>query len=205
METSLRLALGRTGPTPEASVLVRPAATFRELAQEREDGMWVLVRRPLLLVLVIGCVVALQAGGRLSVRLIADGILSFAFAPLFEIVSLAIIARFGRRPLPFARLSDLFFVGNAPWLLWMFAFAAIRCFQTRMQATALPTPLFWGLLGSIVPFAIWTACIDFHFFRQVLQRSRRRAAGDLILERAIAWSCGIAYFLGHALWPPSAW
>ena len=180
-------------------MLLSPAAAFRELMQEPRDGWWVLARRPLRLAFVMGCVVSLQASGRLSVRLIADGILSFAFVPLFELASFAIVYRLRPRAISFARAVDLFFAANAPWLVWLLAFVTWRGVQTPREATALSIPLLWTLELSLLVVAAWSAYIDWRFFREVLPRPSGSAGRDLALQRAIGWSCTILYFFGYAI------
>jgi len=188
----------------EARVLRRPATAFRDLIVETRGGAWVLWRRPLLLLFTMGCVVSLQASGRLSVRLIMDGAVSFAFIPLFELASLAIVYRLGPRQISFARASDLFFAANAPWLVWLLAFVTLRSVQTPRQATAPPLPLLWTVELSLLAVAAWSLYIDLQFFRDVLPRPDGTAARDLALQRAIGWSAAILYFLGLALWPEIA-
>jgi hypothetical protein len=188
--------------SPEVRVLLRPAATFRALAATWSGGAWTLLRRPLFLLLFMGTTVSLQASGRLSVRLIADGAISFAFAPFFEILSLAIVYWYGRqtRRVPFARVVDVFFAANAPWLLWLLAFDALRCAQTPLQATARPATILWTLELSLVAVAIWSAFIDLRFFREVLPRPRDAAARDLAVQRIISWGGILGYFIGIAAW-----
>lgn len=179
----------------EARVLLGPVSAFRDLAQNQRGGGWVLVRRPLLLVFVLGCGVSLLASGRVSARLIADGAVSFAFVPLFEIGALAAVCRRGPRRIPFAHAVDLFFTGNAPWLAWLLAVAALACVLTPVQLPRWTTPpRLWLVLGPLVPVIAWSAYIDFRFFREVLQRPARRAVGDVLLQRAIAWPCALSYF-----------
>ena len=143
---------------------------------------------------------SLQASGRLSARLVTDGIVSFAFVPIFELASLAVV--YGRRPrrIPFAQAVDLFFAANAPWLLWLLAFMVLRSLQTPLQATALPPPLVWTLLLSVVPVAAWSVYIDLQFFREVLPRQVGGARRDLSLQRVISWTCILGYFVGHEVW-----
>src|SRR2546428_5768776 len=95
--------------------------------------MWLLVRRSLLLVFFLGCGVSLIASGRLSPRLIIDGAISFAFVPVLEAASFALVYRLGPRRLPFARAMDLFFATNGPWLLMLVALAALTVFQPQRQ------------------------------------------------------------------------
>ncbi len=196
------LSPNRPELSAEARVLLGPSAAFRELAQEPGGGgAWMLVRRPLLLAFMFGSLVSLQASGRVSVRLIADGALSFAFVPLFEMISVAAVYRLAPRRISLTRAVDLFFAANAPWLLWMIAFAALRCLETPRQATAPPIFLLWILELSLVMVAAWSAWIDIQFFREVLPRPAPSPGRDLILQRAIAWTCTIGYFFGYAIWP----
>jgi hypothetical protein len=183
--------------SPEILALLDPAAAFRELDAEPAAGVWTLLRRPLLLALLFGCTVSLWASGRLTQRLVVDGMVSFAFVPVFEILSLAVVYRRGPRRVPFARAVDGFFVGNAPWLLWLLAFSVLRCLQTPRQATALSPWLTLTLLLSLIPAASAAAYIDLRFFREV---QPRRAAGDLVLQRIISWTCILGYYVGHELW-----
>src|SRR6185369_14477032 len=115
-----------------------------------------MMRRPLLLLFVFGCVVSLQASNRLSARLILDGIISFAFIPFFEVLSLAIVYRRAPRRVPLARAVDAFFVANAPWLVWLLLFVVVRSVQTPVQATA--GPVWWQVtaLLSLLPIVAWS-------------------------------------------------
>ena len=187
--------------SPEVRVLRSPAAAFRELTKEQGGGAWTLVRRPVLLAFVCGCTVSLQASGRLSARLIVDGAISFAFVPAFEMAALAAVYWRSPQRLSFARAVDLSFAATAPWLLWLMAFAVLRCLQSPRQAAAPEDVLLWTLEVSLVPIAAWAACIDLQFFREVLPRPDGHAARDLMLQRAIGWSCTVVWFFGYAIWP----
>jgi hypothetical protein len=180
-------------------VLLSPATVFRDLTPE-PAGIWLMLRRPLLLALACGCVVSLWASGRLSARLVADGMVSFAFLPAFQLVALAAV--YWRRPrrVSFAHAADLYFAANGPWLLWLIAFATLRCLLTPTWASAAPAPLRWIVELSLLPVAVWSAYIDLHFFGNVLPRPARSAARDLILHRAIGWTCTLGYFIGIAAW-----
>ncbi len=184
----------------ETRVLFSPAAVFRELSDDRRPGLWVLMRRPLSLALVLGCAVSIEASGRFTARLVADGAISFAFVPFFEAIALGVVFRRRSHAISFARAVDIFFVANAPWLLWLIALSTLRAFETPIQATASPPLLGWIVIGSLVPTAAWSAWIDLHYFREVLPRPAG-ASRDLLLARAIGWSCTIVYFLGYAIWP----
>jgi hypothetical protein len=194
------------GLSPEIRVLRNPAATFRELTQQPGGGAWVMLRRPVLVALACGCTVSLQSSGRFSMRLVTDGIVSFAFIPLFEIAALAVVYARGAHRVPFARAADAFFAANAPWLLWLLGFAVLRCVQTPRQATAVPSALAWTLCLSLILTTAASAYIDLQFFREVLPRQNGSAARDLILQRVLGWTGVLGYFLGIALWAQiAAW
>jgi hypothetical protein len=141
--------------------------------------------------------------GRLSVRMIADGMVSFAFIPVFQLVAFAIVYRRRPRPLAFARAADRFFAGNVPWLIWLVAFAALRCLLTPLQAGAPPEILWWTIQVSVLPALLWSAYVDYGFFRNVLS-TPGESAWDLSLQRAIGWTLALVYFFGIAVWPQVA-
>ena len=139
-----------------------------------------------------------MTSGRLSLRLVAPATLYAAFIPLAEIAGLALVWR-RRDALPFARTIDLFFRSHMPPLLWLLLFAAIWGFLPTPAAiywTALP----WARQLPILLFLLWSALLDFRFFRRILSRRPLHAATSLVLQRAVAWSLGIAWFVGPAAW-----
>jgi hypothetical protein len=183
----------------ELSVLRRPASVFRELSTSTgATGPGRPYRRPLLLAFVLGCFVSFMASGRLTALLIADGAVSFAFVPILEIAALAVViaGTRARRTTRLSHILDLFFAGNAPWLLWLVAVMAIAAVVPPRRIGTWFTPL---VLTAAVP-AAWSTYIDFHFFREVTGRSKRGAIRDVVSHRALGWVAAVAYFLGIALW-----
>src|SRR5438045_6034869 len=154
--------------SPDARALVSPAAAFRDLAQEANGGAWVLMRRPLWLLLAIGSTVSILAGGRLTARLVLDGAISFAFIPLFEIAALAIVARRMPQRVAFPRAVDVLFTASGPWIVWMLAASAVA---SIVEAQDLPR---WtaGTRARIVAAASGGAIVgfvgvEFHVFREI--------------------------------------
>jgi hypothetical protein len=180
----------------EAHVLVHPVTTFRALRLDAAGGS--PLRRPALLLLFLGCAVSFLASGRPSIRLIADGALSFAFVPFCELAGLAVSLRVGRRRVPVTRAIDPFLTGNAPWLLWIVIISL---------ASTVSRPILWTLhlfAVSGLPPAIWSAIIDFHFFREITDADSRAAVQGVLVQRAVAWSLATLYFFGIAIWPEVA-
>src|SRR5207247_5441128 len=97
---------------------------------------WTLMRQPLLLAFLMGCTVSIAASGRVSLRLVLDEALSFAFVPIVEVAAFTLVYRLRDRTMPFARAADRFFAGNAPWLLVLAALAALTAIDTPQQTMA---------------------------------------------------------------------
>ena len=185
--------------SPEVRVLVAPARTFRELA-DAPPAPRTWLARPLFLALLLGATVSLQASGRASARLVLDGMIAFAFVPVFMIVAMAIVYRRRPRSVTFGQAVDVFFVANAPWLVWLIAFNVWRSFLTPAQSsTMLAVPYYLSAL-TFVAVAVWSTYVDLQFFRVFLTNENGRPGRDLLLARAISWVAIIGYFVGHEFW-----
>jgi hypothetical protein len=164
----------------------------------RAVNAWVLLRRPLILLLVLGCGVSMAASGRFSARLIADGMISFAFVPIVEVGSLALVWRAERGDVPFARAVDLFCASDAAWMLWIVGFTALRTVQSPLQAVSTPLWAMRLLVALLGAAALWAFRRDLQLFRTTLAPARPVRA--LLVQRLVAWTCAVGYFLGIAIW-----
>jgi hypothetical protein len=174
----------------DVRVMVRPARTFRELADApavtgRRSSIWVAAQRPLFLTLVLASVASLIGASVATVRLMAPTAIYWSFVPAVEILALAIVTwrRRGSRGLP--HVIDVFFSGHATWTLWLLIVGA---------AMALASPQHWWFLitrpalAGLVLVTAWSAYVDFWFFRHVCGAGAGRAIGDVALHRFIAWT-----------------
>jgi hypothetical protein len=127
--------------------------------------------------------------------------LSFAFVPIFEILAFAVIWRTrissaDRLTRQWPVVASTFLDGNRPWLVWLLC-------ATAMFAVVPPHSVGpWiriAAFSTIVPIA-WSFRTDVRFFRAVLSRSSGEAIADALIFRAIAWTLGLGYFLGIAIW-----
>ena len=174
--------------SPELDVMLSPARAWRRLAKTPATGNW--VAGPLFVAFTLGCAVSLITSGRLSLRLVLGGTLCGSFVPILELASLAIVCR---GVLPWRRAAELFFIGHGPWTLWLAGSALLW--------SLFPAPEMyrddysWRL--SAIPVALWSAYIDFWFFREV---SRRAAVRRLIAQRLICWVPGLLIFVAPAGW-----
>jgi hypothetical protein len=177
---------------------------LRDFVMKDRSTLWIVVRRPLALLFVCGCVVSIWTSGRFSARLIVDGMVSFAFIPVFQILSFAAAYRLAPRDTTsgaFAPAADQFFAGDRPWLIGLAGFAALRILLTPVQAGAAPWPV-WSAAQAAIGLAIlWSARVDYSFFRRRAGAGSRDALRSLIVQRAISWTCSLVYFFGIAIWP----
>jgi hypothetical protein len=144
--------------------------------------------------LLLGCGVSLLASGRFTLRLIADGAVSFAFVPACELIAFAVVHRVQRASRPFTQAADRYLAGNAAWLWWMLALMTVITLLPARRLGSLLAPI---LFTAPIPIAL-SVRFDWRFFRGE-GRTRRQAVLDILLQRAIGWSLATAYFLGVAL------
>lgn len=182
--------------SPELRVLRNPSAAFQELAASPESGAWTLVRRPLLIMFAMGLLLSLGSSTRVSARTVVDGMISFAFLPVAEVLAAGAIHLRSDRHVPFVQVVDLFLVSHAPWLIWILGFCAWQA--AGVSPTTMSDTTARLLVASLLVPAGWAAYLDLQLFRIVL--SRRNVAVDLIVARLIGWTIAIGYFLGIALW-----
>jgi len=160
--------------------------------------MWTALRRPLLVAVIFGCAVSLMDAGRLTLRLALPATLYWTFVPLVETLALFTASRAARRSGSWPRTIDLFFMGHEPWLFWVVAFSVYWAFLPAVAAFSWPPSgiRVWYIAAGLT--AAWSAYLDFCFFRDVLQCTRWQAGRDLLLQRSLAWSAGLAIFLGSS-------
>jgi len=152
--------------------------------------------RPLFVALVLGCFVSAVASGRFTLRLIADGAISFAFVPAFDLLALGVVFASARRERRFALVVDAYFGGYTAWLLWLAAASALFIAVPPRASGILVKPV---LVSALVPF-LWSQFVDFRCFRDVARGGSRGALRDFVLQRAIQWSASVVWFIGIAIW-----
>jgi hypothetical protein len=187
----------------EASLMLRPMAVYERLAQQTASGgWWIGLRRPLFVAMLLGGCLSLIVSGRLTARVIVGGAVAWSFIPLFELASFAVVGRRANANVPFSRDVDLFFASHGPWSVSLIAVAAVASFIPMQAATwTVSTPGLITLSAMAATIAIWSGYIDFCFYRAVLGKTGTSAVRALLLQRAIAWTLAVVYFLGNAGWP----
>jgi hypothetical protein len=158
-------------------------------------GVALLLRRPMLVAVILGCAVSVLASGRFTLRLIVDGTLSMAFVPACQILGLVAIYPLRRTQVPLADAVDRFFAGNTIWLAWMFVFMTLGATLPVTRQANLDGPF---LISSLVPI-LWSVAVDRRFFAEVMGLTGWSRLLAIALERLVAWLAAMLYFFGVAV------
>jgi len=186
----------------DAWVMVNPAAAYRFLAaQPLHRDIWLGLKRPLFVAFVLGCTVSLLASATLTPRLVGSASLYCCFVPFSETAALIAVCWRERYAVSFPRTIDAFFAGHGPWLLWLIGCCAIWGFLSPAQIF-IPFQVWFDGVAVIV--VVWSAFIDFWFFRIVLGRSSAGAARALLAQRALSWALILLIFGQPAIAPEVA-
>lgn len=166
-----------------------PARVYAESIASPSLGRWGVVSRPLLTALVMGTASAFAATGHVTLGLVASGLVCWSFVPLLQIATaVAIMGPRLSRPVPLARRLELWFMGHAPWTLWIFAVTLL------MGQAGLSSHLEWAIIASAFIPAVWTSVVGAAFCRVVLGDSRGAAVARTALHQAITWTLLLLYF-----------
>jgi len=169
----------------EVQIAFAPNRTYRALiADDEAVGVWRMLRRPLLVLIVIATAVPIMAVQRITLALFAASIASFGFVVLIQmLVGATIIATARSRNVSITRAIDLWFAGHVPYSVSLLMVAAVFA--------ATPYASLDGLIALAAFPAAWTAAIVAAFCRQVLGTgttgARWRAMAHFVVTWAIAF------------------
>lgn len=177
-----------------------PAAAFRALRDlPVAANRWTVFRRALLVAAVLGCCISLMTEGRLTLRLAAPSAIWWSFVPLLQIGCAAAAHRIARPKLSLARTIDLSFLALGPWALWLIGYAAVWGFVSPVRIYGWQNDhRIWSWAAGLA--AIWSAYIDFWFFRVVMGAGPLRAGGSLLLQRSVCLAVCLVIFVLSAGW-----
>ncbi len=184
--------------SPEVRATVLPYSTMRQaLAMpDAAPSWWLVVRRPLLLLVVLGAFVSLTAAYRLTVGHVGWAMLGWAFLPGLQVAGLAgTLAIFRRRRLrELPRLIDVSFYGRAPWHGFLVGLVLLHVLLLDPR-----TSFFALFLGGPVPIAIvvcaiWARVID-HAFWRALGLSRLGAVAAVLVGDVLVLGPGVGWYL----------
>src|SRR5262249_15678295 len=148
----------------------------------------------------LGCSVSLFASATLNARIIISATVYWGVLPFVQLVSIIAVCWTDRRHISLARTIDTFFAGYAPWFIYLIGLAVIWSFLMPSDKPLVSTISAACLYAGALIAALWSAYIDFCFFRFALQRTPVKAARDLLLQRLLSWGV-IVLILGA----PTVW
>ena len=177
--------------------MTAPARAYAEALERPPTGRWIGAGRPALVALLLGAGCGFGATGQLTLGLLASGFLCWSFVPLLQVATAAAIMRPpALRRLPFQRRMDLWFMGHAPWSLWILAATF------AMGLAPATVRIEWPIIASAAIPIAWTSVIAAAFCRVVLGDSRNVAIARTALHQAVTWTIAVVYIAyAVALWP----
>lgn len=159
-------------------------------------GIWIALRRPLFVALLLGVTIAMTATHTVAAPVVVSLTICWSAAVLIQLATaLVVVGPRSRRSMPLSRALDLFFLGHAPWSLWLLAVGAMATWMPeRMDALI-------TVLTMLVPAALTTRIVA-AFSAVALGAGRRAAVTRAALHHAITWMAIIAIVAAAiALWP----
>ena len=134
----------------EVLVMFRPVETYRDMTTKVDDvGFWLLLRRPLFFLLILGATVSFTTSGQLIAPLFLGSAIVWSFAPVLQMLGVSgFVSVFARDRLNIFRAVDLFFAGLGPWLLWMLGVAGFCLLIPLKQVEFSPMRVEWVMIGQ---------------------------------------------------------
>jgi len=161
---------------------------------ERASTIALYLRRPLFMLALYGGFVSLMTAGRLVPGHLLNTVLFWSFLPLYQIVALrlttlAVGARSG-----FSRSVDLFFVGQAPWLMTFAVLAAICLFAPHVYGTFVGLANAGVFPGLLLASTLWSSFLTLAFLRAGLGLGWRRSLLGFVLHYTLYPAAIIGWF-----------
>jgi hypothetical protein len=140
--------------------MLAPAYEYRARVAEPHAGSWLrALTVPALVAVLLGLTTATAAAGHVSARLVLSEIVSWAFVPLLQLATGAILIRSARaRTVGMARAMELLFAAHGPWSLWLVGTALWQLSGPTLEAV---------IASAVVPHAV-TAYLLLVYGREVL-------------------------------------
>lgn len=160
------------------------------------SGVWVALRRPLFVALLMGVTIAMSATHTVAAPVVVSVTICWAVAVVIQLVTaLIVVGPSSRRAVPLSRALDLFFLGHAPWSLWLLVVGGMATWTPDLVNTV--TVVVTMLLAAALTTRIVGA-----FSVVVLGTSRGAAVRRAALHHTITWIAIIMLVAAAvALWP----
>ena len=183
--------------SPEIQVLISPERAYAAFAGPTRGGAWTAVRRPLFVALVQGVVISMVATRTVAAPVVLSVTLAWAIAIVIQFTAATLlIVSAPQRQVNVAHALDLFFLGHAPWTLWLLACGAALTWASAVSG--LP----WIAVVTMIVPGIVTARIVAAYSRVVLRLSRRAARARTAVHQGAMWAVFVLFIASAIqLWP----
>jgi len=179
--------------SPDLRVMLFPSSAYRTLAPlAAGTTLHAALGRPLLVAIILGCAMAISATGRITIGLALSTILCWSFVPALQMLTGAWMLTRGTGDPKTAAQMDLWFMGHAPWSLWILVSAAMFTWSGET------TRLEWFVVASALIPAVWTGIITRAFCRIVQQAPMRSAVRRAIAHQIVTVALVVAYLFAVA-------
>ncbi len=181
----------------DARLLARPFATSERLgAEPDEPHRRALPARLALYLLHLAAFVSLTTAGRLVPAHVPFTALAWSFLPALQALSLWVALRVAGARRPFAAMFSRYLLGHAPWLLLLYALAAVCLFAPRVADA-----FGWLLSSGALPVALavslaWGALINVALLRRAVGLPPARAALAAVAFYLCLAGCVVGYYAG---------
>lgn len=180
---------------PELVLMRRPLAGYAALRDSPDEGWRRLLFRVLLMQLAIGTMVSFTAAGRLTVPLVLNAMIAWAFVPVFQILVVTVTYFVLRPRTGLVRALSLHLAGNGPLLLFCLVPSAVVLFPTHVY-DAFSFLLDKRILpGIMVAAFVWGGVLSAAYYRVGLGISRWRTALVTFIDVIVKWVLVLAYYL----------
>ncbi len=178
--------------------MISPARAYARYARlDGGNSLWTGARRPLFVALLQGVAISMAATESVAVPVVASVTACWAIAVAVQAVAALLLIR--SAPAPRVGVNgalDLFFLGHAPWSLWLLVSAASMVLASSIGL------LRWVALATMIVPAALTPRIVAAFDEAVLGSTRRAAVRRAILHQGLIWTTLFVYIAaGIGLWP----
>jgi hypothetical protein len=194
-----RKLAGSSVLSTDLKLALSPTSTYRALVDERTKATWwQMTLRPAFSLTLFGSLLTITATGHVTIPLLFHVGLSWIILLVWQAVAAAVVILTApRRKVSRARAFELFFVGHAPWSLFILAMTALG---TTIPPNSV-SPLIVTSAG-LVPVA-WTSMTVSSFCQTVLGLGRAEARRRTAFHQLVVWGGALA-FLWYAVggWTP---
>ena len=179
----------------DLQTLVRPFSGYRALIADQDEdggGLWLMLRRPALWLLIAAVFLSLSTAGRLVWFHLLLSAVGWWVVVAIQLGLIGLFHLTGPRRCSLARMADLYFIGQTPYLLLLLLGAAVCIFVPDVFDTYIWLSRRGVVLGLVGLAAAWSILLTVGWFEAVVGNSRARAIGMTVVFYLLYGLCVLA-------------